>query len=34
MLMQLDGHNLTLIPDTYREEQIQFIMDDPVLFHR
>ncbi|KAJ6606330.1 extracellular triacylglycerol lipase precursor [Mycena vulgaris] len=34
MLMQLDGQNLTMIPDNYREEQIGFIMQDPVLFHR
>ncbi|KAJ7491156.1 esterase 1 [Mycena latifolia] len=33
-LIQLDGHNLTMIPDDYREEQIAFIMQDPVLFHR
>ncbi|KAJ7491235.1 extracellular triacylglycerol lipase precursor, partial [Mycena latifolia] len=32
-LIQLDGHNLTMIPDDYREEQIAFIMQDPVLFH-
>ncbi|KAJ7082606.1 esterase 1 [Mycena crocata] len=32
--MQLDGQNLSMVADNYREDQINFIMADPVLFHR
>lgn len=30
--MQLNGENLTLIPDNYRKEQIDFINSDPATF--
>ncbi|RDB17172.1 Lipase 2 [Hypsizygus marmoreus] len=33
VLMQLNGANLTLIPDDYRSEQIDFINSDPAVFH-
>ncbi|KAF8993117.1 extracellular triacylglycerol lipase precursor [Hymenopellis radicata] len=33
VLMQLNGDNLTSIPDDYRQEQISFINDNAVLFH-
>ncbi|KAJ7579028.1 esterase 1 [Mycena floridula] len=33
ILMQLNGENTTLIPDNYREEQINFINSDPLVFH-
>ncbi|CAK5278646.1 unnamed protein product [Mycena citricolor] len=32
-LIQLNGANLTMIPDTYREEQISFINSNPVIWH-
>ncbi|GLB39569.1 putative type-B carboxylesterase lipase family protein [Lyophyllum shimeji] len=32
-LMQLNGANLTLIPDDYRKEQIDFINSIPEVFH-
>ncbi|CAK5278640.1 unnamed protein product [Mycena citricolor] len=31
-LIQLNGANLTMIPDTYREEQISFINSNPVIW--
>ncbi|KAE9397230.1 extracellular triacylglycerol lipase precursor [Gymnopus androsaceus JB14] len=33
VLIQLNGDNLTLIPDNYRKEQIDFINSMPVTFH-
>ncbi len=33
VVMQLNGDNLTAIPDDYRKEQIDFINDNAVLFH-
>ncbi|KAF8993119.1 extracellular triacylglycerol lipase precursor [Hymenopellis radicata] len=33
VVMQLNGDNLTAIPDDYRKEQIDFINDNTVLFH-
>ncbi|KAF8909723.1 esterase 1 [Gymnopilus junonius] len=33
VLLQLNAANLTLIPDNYRKEQIDFIMSDPTVFH-
>ncbi|KAF8918303.1 Alpha/Beta hydrolase protein [Mucidula mucida] len=33
VLMQLNGENLTTIPDDYHKEQIDFINDNAVLFH-
>ncbi|KAF9009196.1 hypothetical protein BDZ89DRAFT_964938 [Hymenopellis radicata] len=30
---QVNGDNLTAIPDDYRKEQIEFINDNAVLFH-
>lgn len=32
-IMQLNGANLTMIPDDYRQEQIAFINDMAVVFH-
>ncbi|KAJ7178115.1 esterase 1 [Mycena filopes] len=32
-LMQLNGDNTTMIQDNYRKEQIQYITDNPLLFH-
>ncbi|CAK5266237.1 unnamed protein product [Mycena citricolor] len=32
-LIQLNGNNLTMIPDTYREEQIGFINSNPEIWH-
>ncbi|CAK5277034.1 unnamed protein product [Mycena citricolor] len=32
-LIQLNGSNLTMIPDTYREEQIGFINSNPAIWH-
>ncbi|KAJ7661901.1 esterase 1 [Mycena polygramma] len=34
MLMQLNGVNLTLIPDDYRAEQIAFINSNPAIWRR
>ncbi len=31
--MQLNGDNLTTIPDDYRKEQIAFINDNAAVFH-
>ncbi|KAI4519761.1 alpha/beta-hydrolase [Schizophyllum commune Loenen D] len=33
VLMQLDGENLGNIPDTYRQEQIEYLNSDPGLLH-
>ncbi|KII90741.1 hypothetical protein PLICRDRAFT_683700 [Plicaturopsis crispa FD-325 SS-3] len=33
VLLQLNGQNLTVIPDTYRDEGIAFINSDPATFH-
>jgi len=33
VLLQLNGENTTLIPDNYRQEQIDFINSDPTVFH-
>ena len=33
-LMQLDGGNLTMIPDDYRMEQIDFINSHPLVWLR
>ncbi|KAF8056297.1 extracellular triacylglycerol lipase precursor [Lyophyllum atratum] len=33
VVMQLNGANLTLIPDDYRKEQIDFINSVPAVFH-
>ncbi|CAK5277527.1 unnamed protein product [Mycena citricolor] len=32
-LMQLNGANLTMIPDTFRKEQISFINSNPEIWH-
>ncbi|KAF8890731.1 Alpha/Beta hydrolase protein [Infundibulicybe gibba] len=34
VLMQLNGHNTTMISDDFRAEQIAFINADPLVFHR
>jgi hypothetical protein len=33
VLLQLNGGNTTLIPDNYRQQQIDFINSDPAVFH-
>ncbi|KAF9545226.1 esterase 1 [Agrocybe pediades] len=33
VLLQLNGLNMTVIPDTYRKEQIDFINSDPLVWH-
>ena len=33
VLIQLNGANLTTIPDTFRKEQIDFINSDPLVYH-
>jgi acetylcholinesterase len=33
VLIQLNGANLTTIPDTFRKEQTDFINSDPLVFH-
>ncbi|KAF8152915.1 extracellular triacylglycerol lipase precursor [Crassisporium funariophilum] len=33
VVLQLNGDNMTLIPDDYRKEQIDFINSDPTVFH-
>ncbi|KAJ7750489.1 hypothetical protein B0H14DRAFT_2982071 [Mycena olivaceomarginata] len=32
-LMQLNGENTAMIPDNYRQNQIQYIMDNSAVFH-
>ncbi|CAK5277149.1 unnamed protein product [Mycena citricolor] len=32
-ILQLNGNNMTMIPDTYREEQIAFINSNPQIWH-
>ncbi|KAK0241270.1 extracellular triacylglycerol lipase precursor [Armillaria nabsnona] len=32
--LQLNGDNMTIIPDDYRKEQIDFISDNPIIFHK
>ncbi|KAF9269888.1 alpha/beta-hydrolase [Marasmius fiardii PR-910] len=34
MMLQLDGHNTTMIPDTFRSEGIAVFNEDPVAFRR
>ncbi|SJK98002.1 uncharacterized protein ARMOST_01258 [Armillaria ostoyae] len=34
VLLQLNGDNMTIIPDDYRKEQIDFIRDNAVIFHK
>lgn len=33
VLMQLNGTNSVVVPDDYREKQIQFFNDNALLFH-
>ncbi|KAK0450541.1 triacylglycerol lipase 3 [Desarmillaria tabescens] len=34
VLLQLHGENITVIPDDYRKEQIEFLRDNPDVFNR
>ncbi|PBK86921.1 alpha/beta-hydrolase [Armillaria gallica] len=34
VLLQLNGDNMTIIPDDYRKVQIDFIRDNAVIFHK
>jgi len=33
VLMQLNGNNLTMIPDNFRQQQIALANEEPLVFH-
>lgn len=33
-VIQLNGHDLKMVPDNFHTEQIAFLNADPLVFHR